>query len=176
MTTLSDRQFEEEIAPYRGELYRAALRLTHEPCDAEDLVQETLTRAFTSMGTFTAGSNARAWLHRILANTRANAWRKRQREPAEQLRDFADQLPIQAERGGSAPSAESEALTQLAAGEVMRALAKLPVAFRAPVYLADVHDYSCREIAEMLGIPIGTVMSRLHRGHAILRRQLAAFA
>jgi RNA polymerase sigma-70 factor (ECF subfamily) len=176
MTTLSARLFEKEIAPYRGELYRAALRLTHEHCNAEDLVQETLAHAFTSLATFTAGSNARAWLHRILANTSANSWRKRQREPALQQWDFAGQLPVRLERGGCAPSAESEALAQLADGDVMRALAELPACFRAPIYLADVHGYRCREIAGMLGIPIGTVMSRLHRGRAVLRRRLAAFA
>ena len=175
-TTLSARLFDEEIAPYRNELYRAALKLTHERCDAEDLVQETLAHAFASLATFTAGSNARAWLHRILANTGANARRKRQREPAQQSWDFAGQPPAQSDRGGCAPSAESEALTQLAEGDAMHAVRELPAAFRAPIYLADVHGYRCREIAGMLGIPIGTVMSRLHRGHAILRRRLARFA
>ena len=90
--------------------------------------------------------------------------------------DFASQPSIPPDRGGTAPSAESEALAQVADGEVMRALVELPAAFRTPVYLADVHGYRCREIAEMLGIPVGTVMSRLHRGRATLRLRLAAFA
>jgi RNA polymerase sigma-70 factor, ECF subfamily len=176
MAMVSTQLFETEIAPCRGELYRAALRLTHNRWDAEDLLQEALTRAYSGRGTFRAGSDVRAWLRRILANTSANFWRKQQREPAERLWDFGGPPPAQPNWGDRAPSAESEALARLGAGEGMRALAELPACFRASVYLADVHGYRCREIAEMLSIPVGTVMSRLHRGRAILRQRLAAFA
>jgi RNA polymerase sigma-70 factor (ECF subfamily) len=169
--------FENEVATWRGQLYPAALRMTRNPTDAEDLVQETMARAYTGLRNFTPGTNVRAWLYRILTNTFINTCRKRGREPAQTLRAEFEQL-LDARDGVGQPvrSAESEALDRVADSEVMQALIELPEGFRAAIYLADVEGYPYRDVADMLQIPIGTVMSRLHRGRGKLRKKLAAYA
>jgi RNA polymerase sigma-70 factor (ECF subfamily) len=172
-----DEYFESEVASWRGQLYPAALRMTRNPADAEDLLQETMTRAYTGLRNFTPGTNVRAWLYRILTNTFINSCRKRGREPAQTLRAEFEQL-LDSRDGVAQParSAEAEALDKVADSEVMQALMELPEGFRAAIYLADVEGYPYRDVAEMLEIPIGTVMSRLHRGRGKLRKRLAAYA
>jgi RNA polymerase sigma-70 factor (ECF subfamily) len=175
-----DEYFESEVASWRGQLYPAALRMTRNPADAEDLLQETMTRAYTGLRNFTPGTNVRAWLYRILTNTFINSCRKRGREPAQTLRAEFEQLLDSRDGLGRvaqpARSAESEALDRVADSEVMQALMELPEGFRAAIYLADVEGYPYRDVADMLEIPIGTVMSRLHRGRSKLRKRLAAYA
>jgi RNA polymerase sigma-70 factor (ECF subfamily) len=172
-----DEYFETEVATWRGQLYPAALRMTRNPADAEDLLQETMARAYAGLRSFTPGTNIRAWLYRILTNTFINSCRKRGREPAQTLRAEFEQL-LDGRDGLAQParSAESEALDKVADSEVMRALMELPEGFRAAIYLADVEGYPYRDVAEMLQIPIGTVMSRLHRGRSKLRKRLEAYA
>jgi RNA polymerase sigma-70 factor (ECF subfamily) len=172
-----DERFERDVVPFLGQLYPAALRMTRNPTDAEDLVQETSAKAYAAFHQFRPGTNLKAWLHRILANTFINGYRKRRREPrqatATELTDWrvpADPL------AASARSAEAEALDRLADSEILRALRDLPEEFRVAVYLADIEGYAYKEIAEIMGTPIGTVMSRLHRGRGRLRDKLAAYA
>ena len=170
--------FDEDIRPYLEQLYPAALRMTRNPADAEDLVQETLTKAYTAYHQFTPGTNLRAWLHRILANTFINSYRKTKREPA--ITPGAD--PNQDWQVGNDPlagparSAEAEALDKMTDSAVLAALRELPDDFKTTIWLADVEGYPYREVAAMMGTPIGTVMSRLHRGRGKLRQQLAARA
>jgi RNA polymerase sigma-70 factor (ECF subfamily) len=172
-----DVYFEQEVASCGGQLYPAALRMTRNPSDAEDLVQETMARAYVGMKNFTPGTNVRAWLYRILTNTFINSCRKRGREPAQTLRaEFEQLLDARDGLGQPARSAEAEALDNAGDSEVMQALMELPEGFRAAIYLADVEGYPYRDVAEMLEIPIGTVMSRLHRGRGKLRKKLAAYA
>ncbi|HUJ07656.1 MAG TPA: sigma-70 family RNA polymerase sigma factor [Streptosporangiaceae bacterium] len=169
--------FEQQVGPYVGQLYPAALRLTRNASDAEDLVQETLAKAYLAFGQFTPGTNLRAWLHRILANTFISAYRRKKREPL--LASGPDTEGWQAHQDAFAPmaaSAEAEALDRMADSEVLRALRDLPEDFRTAVYLADIEGYPYREVARIMGTPIGTVMSRLHRGRERLRTRLAAYA
>jgi len=174
--------FEREVLGRRAELYPAALRMTRNPSDAEDLVQETMIRAYAGMRHYKPGTNARAWLYRIMANTFINTCRKRKREPIQVLSPEIDSplLPAAPDAAGNpegcAPSAEAEVLGQFAHSELHAALAELPECFRAVAYLADVEGYSYRDIAEMIGVPIGTVMSRLSRARAKLRARLAEYA
>ena len=161
--------------PLSGELYGAALRLTRNPDDARDLVQETLMRAMVAWSRFAEGSNVRAWLYRILTNSFINTYRKKQREPVtvEGPDDIDEWYLFDRLGAGSVePSAESEVLEQLPDEDVQRALEALPEGFRMAVLLADVQGFSYKEIAEMLHIPIGTVMSRLHRGRKALEKAL----
>lgn len=174
--------YEQELAGHRRDLYPAALRMTRNPSDAEDLVQESMARAYAGLRHFTPGTNGRAWLFRILANTFVSGYRKRQREPVQVLSPEFEVL-LSAASGFSAtgptraaPSAEDAVLSQFSHSEVRQALRELPECFRATIYLADVEGYPYREISEMLGVPIGTVMSRLHRARAQLRKRLTAFA
>lgn len=171
--------FERELACCQKDLYPAALRMTRNPSDAEDLVQESMARAYAGLRHFTPGTNARAWLFRILSNTFVNGYRKRQREVVHVLSPEFGALTAIApasSRLGSAPSAETEVLGRLAFSDVRDAIAALPECYRATVYLADVEGYPYCEIAELLDVPIGTVMSRLHRARRKLRKQLAAYA
>lgn len=169
--------YEREIAGHRRSLYPAALRMTQNPSDAEDLVQESMARAYAGIRHFTPGTNSKAWLFRILSNTFVSGYRKRQREPVQVLGAEVDTLSaVEAAPSCSAQSAEEAVLGQFAHSEVREALTELPECFRATVYLADIEGYPYRDIAQMLGVPIGTVMSRLHRARAMLRKRLAAFA
>jgi RNA polymerase sigma-70 factor (ECF subfamily) len=163
--------FEQEAIPYMRQMFPAALRLTRNRCDAEDLIQETFARAYQKFHLFNQGTNLRAWLHRIMFHVFYSNCRKRRRRPAEALAgDVYDTLDPQLVPAGS--SAESEALEQLASSPVMRALRDLPEAFKTVVFLADVQGYQYAEIAEIMGTPIGTVMSRIHRGRRMLRAVL----
>ncbi len=177
---ITDEQldFEQDVIPYMRKLYPAALRMTRNPSDAEDLLQETFARAYAAFHQFRPGTNLSAWLYRILANTFINTRRKVGREPAQSL--FSElgemQVPENLLSQSAAPSAEEEALDRLADSEVFRALRDLPEGFSTTIYLADVEGYPYKEIAEIMGIPIGTVMSRLHRGRERLRERLVAHA
>ncbi len=166
-------EFERLVGPYLAQLYPAALRMTRNASDAEDLVQETLAKAYVAFHQFTPGTNLRAWLYKILSNTFVNSYRKTRRQPA-----LATTDEWQTGADACAPvarSAEAEALDRLGDSEVLRALRDLPKDFRTAVYLADIEGYPYREVAAMMGTPIGTVMSRLHRGRDRLRRALVAY-
>lgn len=170
------RRFEEEALPLTSALYGGALRMTRNAADAADLVQETFLRAFRSWHQFEAGTNLKAWLFRIMTNLYISNYRAKAREPqiisGNDARDF-DLYQILLDQGpGVAPSAESIVLNRLGDDDIKQALANLPEDFRIPVLLADVDGFSYKEIADMLSIPIGTVMSRLHRGRKALQKAL----
>jgi RNA polymerase sigma-70 factor (ECF subfamily) len=173
-----DTRFEQDVIPFMGQLYPAALRMTRNPSDAEDLVQETVAKAYAAFHQFKPGTNLRAWLHRILANTFINGYRKKRREPVTHLgAEFQEDWQVGTDPlQPPAASAEAEALARLADSDILQALRELPDEFRVAVYLADIEGYPYREIAELMGTPIGTVMSRLHRGRAKLRQKLASHA
>ncbi len=164
-----------------GPLYSAALRLTRNASDAEDLVQETFLRGYRSYGTFAEGTNLRAWLLRILTNVFINTYRAKQRRVDEtDLGDIEDLYLYRRlgtlEAALASRSAEDQLLDLFTDDEVRRAIEDLPEAFRLPVLLADVEGFAYKEIAELLEIPIGTVMSRLHRGRKAMQKSLYAFA
>ena len=169
-----DERFERDALPMMPELYAAAVRLTRNPADAEDLLQETYLRAYRAFASFEEGTNLRAWLYRILTNAYINVYRKRQREPQTVSTDDVDEwyLYDQLAERGREPSAETEVLERLPDEEVQAALQSLPEQFRLAVLLADVEGFSYKEIAEILDVPIGTVMSRLHRGRRALEKLL----
>ena len=169
-------RFEREVIPIMPQLYPAALRMTRNASDAEDLVQETVTKAYAAFHQFRPGTNLRAWLHRILSNTFINSYRRKRREPVTDVSvDFQDDWRIGTDPlSPPARSAEAEALERIGDSEVLQALRELPEEFRVAIYLADVEGYPYRQIAEMMDTPIGTVMSRLHRGRAKLRRSLTS--
>jgi RNA polymerase sigma-70 factor, ECF subfamily len=161
--------FERDALPHARQLYRAALRLTQDHGQAEDLVQETLTRAYVKFEQFTPGTNLGGWLYRIMLSIFYTGCRQRRRRPAEVL---APEQDTRGHAAAAARSAEAEALGSMGDSAVVRALAELPTRYKTVIYLADIEDYRCTEIAELLRIPLGTVMSRIHRGRAMIRAKL----
>ena len=173
--------FIEQAMPFMDNLYAAALRMTRNPADAEDLVQETFLKAYRGFGSFEQGTNLKAWLYRILTNTFINRYRAAKRRPDETDLDEVEDLYLYRRLGGleaaaASRSAEDEVMDLFTDRAVKGAIEALPEQFRMAVLLADVEGFSYKEIAEILDIPIGTVMSRLHRGRRALQKRLYEFA
>ena len=171
-------RFERDALAFTDQLYAAALRYTKNPEDARDLVQDTYLKAFTSFHQFEEGTNLRAWLYRVLTTTFINTYRKDQRRPQIAQAELEDWqvAEVQSHTSDLGKSAEVEALENLPDSDIKSALQEIPEEFRMVVYLADVEGFSYKEIAEIVGIPAGTVMSRLSRGRKQLREKLAAYA
>jgi RNA polymerase sigma-70 factor, ECF subfamily len=177
--TRLEERFIEEALPYADQLYSAAIRMTHNRADAEDLVQETYAKAFAAFGRFRQGTNTRAWLFRILTNTFISGYRMRQREPRRSAAETVEDWQLVRARSHTPDglrSAEEAALDRLPDLAVRAALEQLPPDFRLAVYLSDVEGFSYRQIADIMRTPIGTVMSRLHRGRTQLRSLLEDYA
>ena len=173
-------RFERDALPFLDQLYSAAMRMTRNPADAGDLVQETYTKAFAAFRGFEQGTNLKAWLYRILTNTYINSYRKNQRSPyqgtIDELEDWQLGSAESLTQGRTTRSAEAEAIDHLPDSDVKEALQSIPEDFRLAVYLADVEGFAYQEIADIMKTPVGTVMSRLHRGRRLLRERLADYA
>lgn len=173
--------FEEDALQYARQLYSAALRMTRNPSDAEDLVQETFLKAYRAYDSFEEGTNLKAWLYRILTNTFINKYRADSRRPKQsELGDVEDLYMYRriavGDSSAASRSAEERVLESLLEEDIKRAVEELPENFRIPVLLADLEGFSYKEIAEILDIPIGTVMSRLHRGRKAMEKRLWDYA
>ena len=173
-------RFSELAMEHMSSLYTAALRMTRNPADAEDLVQETYLKAYRGFGGFQEGTNLKAWLYRILTNTYINSYRAKKRRPEQSDIEDVEDLYLYRRLGGleaarAGQSAEEEVLSHFTDAEVKDAIESLPEQFRMAVLLADVEGFAYKEIAEILDIPIGTVMSRLHRGRRALQKRLYEF-
>jgi RNA polymerase sigma-70 factor (ECF subfamily) len=173
-------QFADLAMEHMASLYSAALRMTRNPADAEDLVQETYLKAYRAFGSFQEGTNLKAWLYRILTNTFINSYRARRRRPEESELDDVEDLYLYRRLGGlegatAGRGPEEEVLDRFTEAEVKAAVEALPEQFRIAVLLADVEGFSYKEIADILEVPIGTVMSRLHRGRRALQKALHQF-
>jgi RNA polymerase sigma-70 factor (ECF subfamily) len=179
---MADRsQFTDQAMEYMPALYTAALRMTRNPADAEDLVQETFLKAYRAFGSFEEGTNLKAWLYRILTNTFINSYRAAKRRPEKADVEDIEDLYLYKRLGelsaiGAGRSAEDELLERITDDEVKRAIESLPESFRIAVLLADVEGFSYKEIADITDVPIGTVMSRIHRGRRALQKALLEYA
>ncbi|MEZ2389297.1 sigma-70 family RNA polymerase sigma factor [bacterium RCC_150] len=172
-------RFERDAMQYVDQLYSAAMRMARNPSDAEDLVQEAYTKAFSAFHQYKPGTNLKAWLYRILTNTYINLYRKRQREPLQSNSDSIEDWQLaraESHTSNGLRSAEAEALDHLPDSDVKSALQSIPEEFRLAVYFADVEGFAYKEISDIMNTPIGTVMSRLHRGRKMLRDLLADYA
>jgi RNA polymerase sigma-70 factor (ECF subfamily) len=172
--------FAEDTEQFMGSLYSAALRMTRNRADAEDLVQETYLKAYRAYASFREGTNLKAWLYRILTNTFINSYRAKHRQPDETELEEVEDFYLFRRLGGleaaaAGRSAEDEVLESFTDDEVKQAVESLPENFRITVLLADVEGFSYKEIAEITDVPIGTVMSRLHRGRRALQKALHEF-
>lgn len=173
------RLFQEQALPFMDQLYGAAMRMTKNPADAADLVQETFVKAFAAFGQFEQGTNLKAWLYRILTNTFINVYRKKQRDPYQGTIDDLEDWQLggaESATSSTTRSAEAEAIDRMPASAVKDALQAIPEDFRLAVYFADVEGFAYQEIADIMKTPVGTVMSRLHRGRRLLRELLADYA
>ena len=177
-TAQRTKRFERDALQYMNQLYAAALRYTKNPDDAQDLVQDTYAKAYTSFHQFEPGTNLKAWLYRVLTTTFINNYRKDQRRPQtsdSEIEDWqlADAASHTSDQG---KSTEDVVLENLPDSDIKRALSEIPEEFRMAVYLADVEGFSYKEIADIVNVPTGTVMSRLHRGRKLLREKLSGYA
>ena len=176
LTAEEKKRFHDDALPMLDNLYPAALRMTRNPADAEDLVQETMMRAYRAFGRFEAGTNLKAWLFRILTNAYINTYRKKQREPRKVSQDEVEEFDLYRELKnhdsdiGRTP--ENVVLDQLVDSDILEAIDDLPEQFRLAVVLSDVEGFSYAEMAEIMDVPMGTVMSRLHRGRKALQKRL----
>jgi RNA polymerase sigma-70 factor (ECF subfamily) len=170
------RRFQEEALPFLDSLYAGALRMTRNPADAEDLVQETMLRAYRSFDRFEPGTNLKAWLFRILTNAYINVYRKRQREPQKVSQDEVEDFDLYQELKDHDPqfsaTPETIVLDSLVDSDITDAIDDLPEQFRLAVVLSDIEGFSYAEMAEIMDVPMGTVMSRLHRGRKALQKRL----
>ncbi|MBE7365204.1 sigma-70 family RNA polymerase sigma factor [Corynebacterium aurimucosum] len=174
-TLQKQRLFEEQALPLLDQLYGGAMRLTRNPQDAEDLIQETYLKAYSNFDSFKQGTNLKAWLYRIMTNTYINSYRKAKRRPLESSADELSDFQLYTTAGHDSTgleSAEVEALKQMPDSEISEAMNDLPEDYRMVVYYADVVGLAYKEIADVMGTPLGTVMSRLHRGRKLLREAL----
>jgi RNA polymerase sigma-70 factor (ECF subfamily) len=170
------RRFQEDVAPLLDSLYGGALRMTRNPADAEDLVQETMLRAYRSFDRFEPGTNLKAWLFRIMTNAYINTYRKKQREPQKvstaEIEDFDLYQELKNHDAEFSETPETLVLDQLVDTDILEAIEDLPDQFRLAVVLSDVEGFSYAEMAEIMDVPMGTVMSRLHRGRRALQKRL----